>query len=746
MLHEILLALSGHPSPLFEPGGQENFPLITSTESALLRKLGRLAGLNRALRGHIARVSQVSESPVCKAVATSIRQSHLTRFQKHILEVEKQILTKDAARVGAYNIVPLASLLGDFEPWTRPLEWLWDLTCLILPPNEDPEHSTCTGAALLDRLNRDTKTGYPDIRAMALDLLAVAERAWLQQLNQWLLQAAHGTTSTSDFFMETTLDDKRLANFTIVSQRAPTFLARPAAESVLFIGKLLGYLSGDWTGVEQTLAATPLQMSRLELAQQLRPLLSLGSPVSQSQLSLTISKIRTSLATQVVHGLLPIHKIADTIGSLREFFLIARPSFVDALVGEADNTMLSRLARMKASQASDSNPTLASITMKEAEVNSVLSRTWAALAPWIGKESSVDSRMEWARDNLQLQISKGANEEQESRFHDLLLATPTTLTFRLRPPLDLFLTLDDVHTYSIIHTYLLSIRRGHLHLTNMWRQSAIRREHPATARSPRSTDKGVNDAMKKKRERYTARMGQIRSMWKTASAAVFVLSELGNYMATEVIDESWATLQAWIGPEHEPQDESRMHAVTSSSRPPSQSNTQIDSTQVSMQGTADKEHVIRDPEVLSQAHRRYLQVLKQALLLADDGYTKILRTFLTHVDYLVAIVSRLQEVQHKVDLLDEGVLEGGTHNYTQEENDRARDVRQAATQVDQDIDNLTTRLKAIDGDRLKGGPGTIAGQFGPSDFVPWDGGGVDRLLMRLDLAVHDKGPEDVPMR
>ena len=115
MLHEVLLALSGHPSPLFPaiaPPGQssdafvdKDFPLLSSSEAALLATVGKLASLHRQIRDHATRIVSQHPSTICRAIAASLLQIHLARFREKILDVEKQILTKDAAIVGAYNIV-----------------------------------------------------------------------------------------------------------------------------------------------------------------------------------------------------------------------------------------------------------------------------------------------------------------------------------------------------------------------------------------------------------------------------------------------------------------------------------------------------------------------------------------------------------------------------------------------------------------------------------------------------------------
>ena len=139
MLHEILLSLSGQPSPLFNPeteGGaisEDAFPLVSPPEKALLASLAHLSRLHTDLRTHTALISSSHPSVICRAVSTAISSRHLGEFQRKILEVEKSILVEDSGYVGGYGIVPLSTIVGEFSPWTRRLEWLWETVRLIWP-------------------------------------------------------------------------------------------------------------------------------------------------------------------------------------------------------------------------------------------------------------------------------------------------------------------------------------------------------------------------------------------------------------------------------------------------------------------------------------------------------------------------------------------------------------------------------------------------------------------------------------
>ena len=249
MLHEVLLALSGHPSPLFdkslitEQEGSQLHDLLSPSESALLETLGRLADLHRRLKRHAQWIAFKHRSIVCRACATTIRDTHLARFQRKILDVESKILTKDASTVGAYDIVPLAGVVGEFDEWHRRMSWYWDMACFMQPPSSStkaPSGGGCTGAAVIDKLRIEQQTGFPDIESAAVELSKVAETAWLRQLASWVLYGKLPAFGADDFFIQSRkAESEEGEQFFKDKDLLPKFVTTSAASSILFIGKSL---------------------------------------------------------------------------------------------------------------------------------------------------------------------------------------------------------------------------------------------------------------------------------------------------------------------------------------------------------------------------------------------------------------------------------------------------------------------------------------------------------------------------
>ncbi len=195
MLHEILLSLSGHPSPLLTANAKgTTSPFILSPpEKALLASVAHLTDLHCKLLFDTDRITSTHASCICQAVALSIRSTHLAKFQQKVLQVENGILQRDAGSVGAYNIVPLTAIVGEFSEWTRRMEWFREVTEFMT--------KGCTGAQIIDKLCESVQTGYSDIEEVAVHLVKVSETAWLKQASAWILYGRLPYSGREDFFI-----------------------------------------------------------------------------------------------------------------------------------------------------------------------------------------------------------------------------------------------------------------------------------------------------------------------------------------------------------------------------------------------------------------------------------------------------------------------------------------------------------------------------------------------------------------
>lgn len=775
MLHEILLSLSGQQSSLFnfqteeDSVAEESFPLLSPPEKALLTSLARLSRLHARLRAHTALICSSHPSVICRAVSTAIRSHHLDAFQKKILEVEKAILVEDSGYVGGYGIVPLATVVGEFKPWTRRLEWLWGIGRFIQPTNKKDQSQSCTGAGLIDHLRGESQTGYVDIEEIALQLVSAAETAWMRQLSTWLLYGNLPIMGKGDFFIQEIDADGTEgqvpgAQFAIHTRLIPQFVSPHTAASILFIGKTLNLIRakrGPSSGhTSDALLTSPVTLH----GEHIGHLAGLKSPIPASKLSTAVDSIRSSLSQSTLSKLLPLPKILEILSLLHDFLLLRRGEFATALVSHADARLRERqrIPETTVTRNIVSNR-VDGLAIKEGDVATTLTNTWAELYSLQNEEDPVDDELDLATELVRLSLktkeeSQGLGllsgeagaglvaETSSVPFDDLLFPTSTSLSVQVRAPLDLFLSASDISIYSKVHSYLLGIRRAQIRLGNLWKHTLIRRSHPSPWGPPRSNSRFGQSRLRMGRQRENARTSQMRAIWATSSASLFVLSEIGSFFQGEVINGSWQHFCEWI--EAGVSDTGSTPGSRPGTAGSSRARNQGLATAMDKQGEKPESEAAsprrHDPEALTAAHRRYLFSLVQSLFLNDTPFTKALRSLLARIDHFIALVIRLESIQRNMDLeTDEGVVDALV-DYASEEREVWQALRAAREDTERGINGVVARLRDIDDSRAEEGrtmfePTTSAtgswtpGHASSCSFVPRKAAGVDRLLMKLDF-------------
>lgn len=746
MLHEILLTLSGHPSSLFPTDSKGVFeskskPVksgLSPSEETLLEAVANLAKLHRQIHEHAERIISEHESNVCRAVAASLLHVHLARFQKKIIDVERQMLTQDATLVGAYNIVPLSAVVGEFDEWTRRMQWYWNIATFIQVPNRT-KGDRATGARLVDHLRTESQTGYPDIESVAIELSQVAEKAWLKQVSIWLLYGALPIHGPNDFFvsMQTPMDGAQ--TYTVKRERLPKLVSRQTAASLLFIGKSLHQVKKHRQSSSSCSSSADDADDRAILSVHAQVLSSLKLPLIPSAFATSIASIRSSLSQKVLQRILPPEEIHILLTTINQFFLLKRIDFANVVVSEAQQTLSMRQEDLGRLLQNDSIRNKRGLVMKEGEVSETLARTWKALIS-IQTDDLEDEILEFARDHIRLTIaSRPASRPSTADsslhdvaplsdvvFSDLLLPVETSLTMNVPPPLDLFLSYTDVARYASITSYLLALRKSHTGLSDLWRLSSSRRD---TTRAITSSNVS--------RDLARSRGVAMRKVWATCSAALFLLSETSAYFEGEIIKGSWDHFFAWVtnGSSGSTEDNiDDLAEININNDLHTKAARSLDATKQrsdDVKHEAPKPHIPHDPETLSTGHRLFLSTLTHSLLLTDYSYTHILRTFLGNVDQLTAYFIRLQQVQKNLDL---DLASGITSSYADDEQDIKLQLDRTRKRVDSGMRDLVGRLREIDHERFgSGGLTRLNLESVEGEFEPWQGGGVDRLLMKLDF-------------
>ncbi|GAB1316624.1 hypothetical protein MFIFM68171_06834 [Madurella fahalii] len=779
MLHEILLSLSGHPSSLLRSTASSNNhdaqeSVLSPPERALLASLASLSDLHVRLRTSTAHIAASHRSVICRAVASAIDSLHLSAFQQRILDVEATILRGDAGLVGAYNIVPLTGVVGEFEGWRRRLEWLVRVVGFMEedkggdgengPDGVDDDDGR--GAKLMDLLRGEMQTGFGDVEKAAGELVAVAERAWLKQVSAWVLYGRVGGFGEGDFFVRVKKGDDGEEEYVCDNGLLPSFVTPATAASMLFIGRSLNQIRAKSVG-DYSLRGND------HLSTQLSRLAALKHPIDAPSFSSTIMEIRHFLSRTTLQQLLPLSRVLETLQLLRDFFLLRRGEFAMALTQQADEKIKSRWKRAE-NLAYDKRDTIGNVTVKEGEVSAVLARTWAAMGSMQGEHAEEDEGLELARDLLRLTMSKtrattpittaategGLSAIAPTPFRNLLFSVPVVLTLQIPSPLDLFLSQSDLQTYTAINSYLLSLRRAHIRLTDLWKITSLRRHHPAPPAPPFATTRGGREKVHLYRQRHTARSNILRNACATASAAIFFLGEIEGYLQTEVVAGLSDGFHTWLttGEDGQKREDAPPKRQDATAHPPlgdkinnNQDEDDIwlspatsDSTPTpssSFSLSQPQTPYTHDPQTLSTAHRSYLRALVHHLLLTQQSFTDPLYELLVQIDHLVALVHRLQSVWAAADLeADVGVVDAFV-DLAREERDVQGEIRGVEGRVKEGIEGLVGELRRLEsgGALLDLGAGGVV-EDGETEevrergeYVPNRVGGVDRLLMKLDF-------------
>jgi hypothetical protein len=733
MLHELLLALSGHASPLLEDGKdlQQFGQLLSPSEAALLRSIATLGNLHIAIRRIAIQITETHRSVVCRAVSKAIECVHLARFQQDILTIESKILREDASLVGAYNNVPLSSIVTAFGDWKRKLQWLQIVVRRMQPGMADrPEKrsngakSNTSGAQIIDWLRKETHTGYPDIEQLALDLVGAAERIWLRQVSAWVLYSSLPTMGAEDFLIQQDTDVSN-GQFKVRPDLSPDFVTPTTANSILFIGRSLDYLRYQRKEQSALQSFSPDIEHNSLLSSHVKHLSSLKHPINSVTFAIAIGNIRSSISQNILQKLLPLPEIRQVLALIHNFFLLGHGDFAIALIAAADECLAARNTRALGASSQRDAHRFGGMMIKEGEVKAVLSRTWAKLAALQSDhDDDTDEELDQARDLIQFSIKRPTTaytgrsflshaeslpimESVKTTFEDVLLATPTSLSIAVSSPLDLFLSGADVEAYTTIHSYLLAIRRAHLHLTDLWKLSTLRRAHSFPHGPP-------TRGMEKSKLRLQAndRSIKMRSTWASINSAAFFLAELGEYFQGEVVSSSWDQFSRWL----------QQPTVSSSSRPGSSNSTKDISSDISASESAS-----RDPESLAVAHRLYLSALIHSLILDDATFAKSLRQLLSQLDHIVALVKQLDTIHLTLE------TQQADNKLPADEDELMNNLQSIRTAISTNLRSIADQLSSIDTHGLGAAINIGQEENEVTDFVPWRGAGLHRLLMKLDF-------------
>lgn len=734
MLHEILLSLSGYQSDFFQRVNNEesrdvgvhNF--TSEPERAMLQTLAHIAELHVTIKQAAARLASSHPSIVCRCIASATADTHLGDFRKKIVEVEASVLLRDSAFVGGYGIVPLSTIVGEFAPWTRRLEWLTRLMHFAERQRDDRhKRSYCTSNVMLSFLESETRTGYRDLEKMAVNLLVAGEKVWMRSLASWILYGELPVFGQDDFLIQHNPSrSSDVDGYILDRSLLPEFVSPPTAESILAIGNALCQLQSQRHGVTGAKAMTllPKHLHILELLQY---------PLNRSIFQLAIEEIDSSISQHALSQILPLERIVGLLDVVQRFILLGNGEFATVLIEHAADKVKSTQTAPAAKPVRKVGR-VDDLTIKEVELSSILTKTWDQLAALQSEQALDDESFNLARSLLTLSNVK----ESDASSIPLSTIMPNLVTLNLNfvpeSTFKIFLSSNDLSSYAAINAYLLSIRRTEIHLSQLWKLTSQRRCHPTPLGPPVSASPYGQAALGTRRAREQTRSTQMRAHWATTSKALFVVNQLDAYLHGEVIQNSWEHFQDWL---HEG---SRPGGSRAGSRPGTATSAKTASSDFG------RSQQMNDPRTLAKGHHTFLEALHCGLLLDNGAYVAALKSLLGAVDHYAALFSRLSGIWSGLDLQDdEGVVDAFS-NYKEEERMVSSEMSRSRDLLEEGIGDLVAKLKEAerqrDADRIAGGLERLDVD-GAKGFVPWKGRNMERLVMKLDYLAGATGREDV---
>jgi len=740
MLHEILLSLSGLPSPIWDElkdtqdvGGNSDrsFGSYTSpAEKAMLGILAELVDLHLKLREATAQISSSHPSPTCRAVSDRIKTKHLQAFTDKIIQVETLVLHEDAKYVGAYKIVPLSTIVTEFQPWSRPLKWLWNTTQLL-------QSTPCSAALALDYLRKEGYTGYMDIKMLTTDLLVAAQRAWMQGLTPWLLYGQLPAFGLDDFMIVKSVSDSSIEH-ALRPELVPYFVSEDAADAVLAVGNAFNQIRSREGFFHKSAVSGNVCTALLPTSLQL--LKSLDYPLQSNAFTDVVASINDTISQAALTRLLPAHMILDLLQVIQDYLLFRRGEFSLTLIDQADQHLHSHQTNRSATRPVRKLGRFEALTINEAETAAILQKTWSELAVLLPDHELDDPRREEAIAWLRLRMSS------PSLPISTLLPNKASLTIDLPfdSPLHIFLSKSDTQLYQSLSAYIISLHRAEAQLTKLWKVSAHRRCYPTPLGPPFSASQRGQQVLKSRRARENRRSEKMRTHWACASRALFLLAEIGSYFHGEVIQKSWEHLYDWLDVD----ESSRPGSSNLSSRPATASSKQAPIDLSGVGSDRPKQSLARsrrqDPRVIARAHHKYIEALYHALLVDNTSYVSILRELLTTIDHFVALFQRLRIVWEGLDLQqDEGIMDAFS-DHAKEEEELMTEMRRTnnvlTTQTHELVAAIHDAERQRDVSEMAGGVASLnLAASKNEDFEPWRARTLDRLLMKLEfLAVQKK--------
>jgi len=379
MLHELILALNGHPGGVFIKSANEDIHVVTGlpflhpTEEALLNRLCRLATHYCHFQNFIRQYGNAPFSSVSggnlhgiygRAVCAGLDHV-LDPYRKDLLKLEEELLTDK-------NLTP-AHIQTSLEQYQLLFPALLAALTQIL---QQKAH----GGLLLEILHRASQCGMVHVRAAFTKMMFSCHSVFYKQLSAWLLhgmlqdkyaeffiQPAASKTPSSASSIETE-DDLALSattqkqihhllamsksgevrsddfQFCLNAEMLPSYIPPRVAQKILFVGESVAMFernrkssSSIYTGGQQQNGSI-LGERCDEYAQELLAL-SKQPEFNLMQFDATIDRIRTYVAEALWVLVVEQAGLLSQLRCVKDFYLIGRGELFQAFIDQAHSLL-----------------------------------------------------------------------------------------------------------------------------------------------------------------------------------------------------------------------------------------------------------------------------------------------------------------------------------------------------------------------------------------------------------------------
>ncbi|XP_071096786.1 gamma-tubulin complex component 4-like [Haliotis cracherodii] len=375
MLHEVLLALTGHCGGVFKDNGDgikvlEDLPFIHPSEVNVLNQLCRLGTLYRGFKVFIHKYgSTLSFQNAENSFSGNLHGMYIKAFchgLDEVLQDYRQLLLQLEQDIIADPHLPVSHLQCTLQPY----QLLFPALSSVI---EQIKSHKAHGCYILDIVHKNSICGLPSVKEALHRVLHVCHGVMFKQLCAWLLhgslvdpyreffiqQADGGRGEQTDEDTQETQDDElgimgvtgrqlqrllnlsslagetpSLSQFTVQADLLPAYIPTRVSSHILFVGESVQMFEHDRHKPQAQKIGSILKNREQEFARALHEL-SKQSDFNSMQFESLIDKIRTYVAEHLWVLIVQDSGLMNQIRIMKDFYLLGRGELYLAFIDQA---------------------------------------------------------------------------------------------------------------------------------------------------------------------------------------------------------------------------------------------------------------------------------------------------------------------------------------------------------------------------------------------------------------------------